>query len=569
MAIIEGSLITPMGIFKRGLLAGKAPEESMRSGMFGAMLPIDSTEGSFTSGQPIIRVPLYYNGEMMRTYFEDYYNRIWFIPSVVDFGPITANTSTTVYIWNSHLRPVSLNQIIPSDDPSVHVVDLNTPATIRPLGTLVFDVAVDGDGQPSINSETRFQFEPFEIKNLRVTGVRARLWDFMPSWKEGFEVTLEYRSDIITSRSGREQRRALRQLPRKSISFTTMAHDERFRRFVRHMSVWQQRSTVMPEFSRSVHTTAPLTSGQGSIAVDETPFWLRAGALVAIMTREMSILRTISGVVGNLVSFTSAISGEWPAGTRIFCAHGGRLSPSLQGSQVTNRTLMVNASFDVDPGSEDWPEPPAPDVTYRGREVMLKRPNWSSPLNPEFQATIEQVDYGVGRTATFTPVLFNDRVHKAEYLGIDREDVEDYVNFFRRQYGQVGEFFMPTFTEDLSMMKPSPEGGATMRIAGTGTADDYREGLVYRDLIIFLSDGTYLIRRIHDIYAVDDVVGKDTIIQVTENFPVDLNPSTVRQICWLPLWRLISDGLTITFVSDEAAQLSMNMKTLEHLGAEG
>lgn len=569
MATFPGALPIPSLTFPHGATSANLPTEGLPVGPYGVIGAMGADAGAFHSSQPLDFLDSLFPGAQMRSYFHDYYERVWFVPTTVDFGPLTATTSKPVYLWNAHLRPTTLNEILLPEDQSISLSGLTTPTTFNALGGAFFDVWADANGQPSIDDTFVFNFLPAETVSLRTVGTRSRLWEFPPNWSEPFEVTLEYRSEIVTSRSGKEQRRALRQTPRKSFSFNSLVHEERFRRFIRHMSVWQQRSTVVPEFSRSTHLAMPLDAGFSSAIVESVPAWLTVGRLVVLMSRERSLLRTIEGVSGNTISFSSSIEGDWPVGTRIFSAASGRLSPQLQGTQHTNRTATVALRFSADPGVEQWADPAQPTVMHLGREVMLKRPNWGSAPSPEFAAVIEQVDYGVGRIDNFLPVTFNDRLHKAEYLGIDRNDVDEYVDFFRRQYGQVGEFFMPTFTEDLRIMVPSPASTANLRIEGPGTADDYMNGTVYRDLIVFLADGTFLTRHVQSIYQVDDPIGNDSIIQVTEPWPVELNDQTVRQICWMPLWRLVSDSLTIQYVTDEAAQIAINMKTLEYNDAEG
>lgn len=568
MVTVPGALPFPANLFPVAQNTIK-PTLGLVVGEHGVLHAQVADYGAFYVEQPVNFLPRNYIGARMRSYFEDYYERVWFVPTSLDFGPITATTSKQVYVWNAHLRPTTLNQITMPDDMTITLSGLTTPTTFHALGGAFFDVWVDANGQPSIDDEFTFQFLPVETVKLRTVGIRSRLWEFPPNWDNGFDVTLEYRSEIITSDSGKEQRRALRQTPRKSFSFNSLVHEDRFRRFIRHMSVWQQRSTIVPEFSRTARLADPAYNGFSSVSVETVPDWLKQGSLICLMDRQRALLRTVEGVSGNVVSFSSSIEGDWIAGSRLFSASSGRLATSIQATQHTNRTATVALTFNADPGVEDWTDPAEPAVMHLGREVFLKRPNWGSSVSPEFAAVIEQVDYGVGRIDNFLPILFNDRLHKAEYLGVDVDDVREYSDFFRRQNGQVGEFFMPTFTEDLVIKVPSPASTANLRIEGSGTSDDYVNGTVYRDLIVFLDDGSYLLRHVQSIYQVDDADGNDSIIQVTEPWPIELSQYNIRQICWMPLWRLASDSMTIQYVTDEAAQFALNMKTLEYNDAEG
>ncbi|MBK3745244.1 hypothetical protein G3A39_39355 [Paraburkholderia aspalathi] len=569
MVTVPGALPFATGKFKLGVTSVRLPTDGLGLGPWGALKSLDGDVGAFISSQPANFLPRGYRGALMQSYFNDYYNRVWFVPTSLDFGPITTTSSKRVYLWNAHTRPTTLDEIVLPDDESITISGISTPATFKPLGGAYFTIWAAGDGQPSIDATFRFTFSPLEVVRLRTTGVRSRLWDFPPNWSSPYEVSLDFLSEIITSNSGKEQRRAIRQTPRKGFSFNSLVHGEKFRRFIRHMSVWQARSTVIPEFNRSTHLEIDLHAGQSGALVTKVPDWLVPGRLVVMMDKERSILRTIDAVVGNSISFSSTIDGEWPKGSRIYSAAAGRLGTQLQGTQHTNRAMSVGLRFAVDAGREEWPSAGVPDVMHRGREVFLKRPNWQGSPTPEFTSVIDKVDYGWGRDDNFLPVDFNTRYHKGEYLGINTDDVESIINFFRRQYGQVGEFFMPTFTEDLEFKYDAPLGTANIRVDGFGTADDYVAGTVYRDLVVFLNDGSYLLRSVQSIYQVSDHLGDDSVIQVATPWPLDLNVNNIRQVCWMPLWRFATDGLTIQYVTNEKAQIALSMKTLEYHPGEG
>ncbi|MEL4071748.1 hypothetical protein WKW50_16510 [Ochrobactrum sp. GPK 3] len=541
------------------------PTEGLPLGIWGVMTPDHDIFGSRQLNQPINFLPRNYDGDVQRTYFHDYYNRVWFVPTAVDFGPITTTTSKQVFIWNAHVSRVTLTEVAMPDDATLSITGLTLPRTFNALAGTYFTMWVAADGDPSIDGVFSFMFSPTETITLRAVGIRSRLWEFMPNWNDGYEVVYNFSSEIITSDSGKEQRRAIRQTPRKQISFSSLVNEQSFRKFIRHMSVWHGRSTIMPEFDRSVHLSSDVFDGQSSLRVDAAPDWLVAGRLVVVTDKVRFMLRTVEGVSGDIVSFTSTVDGDWLAGTRLFSAVSGRLATSITGTQHTNRTATIAVTFDAAPGVETWPDFGTAKVVHRGREVLLRRPNWGSPPSPEFTSALTQVDYGAGLIDNFLPITFYDRVNKAEYLGLNTDDVTEIIKFYLRQYGQVGEFFMPSFTEDLLVSQVSAAGTSNLRMAGPGTAQDYVDGTVYRDLIVFMQDGTYHMRHVSSIYTVDDAIGNDSIIQVDSPWPVELTPDNIRQICWMPLWRFISDGLTVSYVTNQVAQVAQSMKTLEYM----
>jgi hypothetical protein len=130
--------------------------------------------------------------------------------------------------------------------------------------------------------------------------------------------------------------------------------------------------------------------------------------------------------------------------------------------------------------------------------------------------------------------------------------------------GQQTEFYMPTYTDDIELGYDLIATTAVMRILGPEFAGDYKDDIVYKDLIIFLEGGSYLIKTVQQIYAVDDPTGNDSIIQTTTPFSADISLDSIRQICWMPQWRMGSDTLSLSYVTDEVCQFQITMKTVPY-----
>ena len=538
-----------------------------------AVLGDEVIGGSFVVNLPASRPPtLNYDGVVQFAFFDDFYNRVWFIPSTVDFGPITSATSKNVMMWNANLHTVTLESIdLPLDD-SLSYGGLTLPLVIKALAARTVSIGVAADGDIEVSGTFTFHFDDDSVGFIPVSGVRSRVWAFSPSWASGVEVSIEYLTEVITSRIGKEQRIAGREEPRMEITFTSFANDYNFRKFLRQMTSWQNKTTLMPDFSHSIYLAETALEGDDVITFDSVDDWMVPDRVLIFMNANPSssefIVRKVESVVGNVVTLTASIDRDWPKGTKVYPAYTGRLGTQIGATQHTNRLIEANITFKAEPGFELWSNAGDAPLTYLGRELFLTKPDWSQSISPEFQAVMETIDYGIGRTTHTLPQEFGDRYHKATYTEMNRQSADDIVRMFRRQLGMQGEFFMPTFVEDLRLKLPAPIGTIGLRVEGVDTYKDYGTSTVYKNLIIFLKDGTYELCNVNDILLISDTDGDDSIISLTDALSRTVNPVDVMQICWLPLWRFVSDGLVAKWLTDEVAQIDLNMKTLEFVEAE-
>lgn len=531
----------------------------------GLYVPNDQQAGGFTSNLPSAVLSSSLGGAAQPCFLQDYYNQIHFIPRFVDFGPIASEVTVPVVIWNAHLSDVTLNTITEAGLPDVSIAGASLPRLFKPLKLRTYNVTAAATGTPQVAGTYTFAFDITSFV-LVVDGLRAKLGFFQPNWRDSYRVTYEYRSEIFTSRSGKEQRRALRTTPRKTIEFTTTLKFNTLRKFNQDLAVWQNRLFIIPEVPRQVAFADVLGLNVLSTTLEYMPDWVVPDAVVILSYKDRLDTRKIAAVDGLDVTFVTA--GEaWPAGTLMHPALNGFLASEVTATNVTNAVAEVAITFNVKAGSEAVIDPPAAPTTFNGREVFLLPSNWTTPQQVTYRTVLEQVDYQRGLTEEFRPVPFNTLVVQSAFTGRNFDSVNAIVDFFKRLKGQRGEFYRPTEQADLDFVQ-AVSGSHNLRVAGLDAFENYDESTVYSSLCILLVDGTRLFRSVSAISTVNDELGEDSVLALATTFPATLTAAQVSRISWMPVCRLASDQLVIEWVTNAVGQTQLTIQTLEELTAE-
>lgn len=529
--------------------------------------------GAFSRSQPIVFLPRTIASSVVRrTTFDDYYNRIWLLPALLDLGSVSNTQTSQFTIWNAYLQPLQIASIGLPSDTSLALGGASVGMAFKALQQRTALLTAAQEGDPSIAAVFTFTFDNADYATLSVIGTRARFWEFAPNWDDGVDVTFEYRSEIITSYTRKEQRIANRQTARKKLEYQSIVPQHVYRSMLGFMNSNQNRLTMVPEYSRGAHLAVEALGGSSFIEVEEAVDWLVVDHTVVLyqggIAGYRADLRKIIAVVGNTAELGATLDGDWPTGSKVYPVVSGYLPNSISASMLNNNTARIAIALDVLPGSEPVIDYGVPEEIYDGREVFLKRPDWSGTPTVGFEAIRDQVDYGYGRIDNFFPVPFNYRTSKVTYLGRDREDAEAFIRFFHRQMGQIGEFFMPTYTEDMIMKGTAETEGFTLRVEGLSVFQAFADSDVYRHVILFFVDGTHLIRRIDTIGQISDLSGDDSVLVMTESWGEDFAAEDIVLVCWLPLWRFSSDNLIVSWVTDGVAQFAVNMTSLEYVPQE-
>lgn len=398
--------------------------------------------------------------------------------------------------------------------------------------------------------------------------VDAPLLDFPVHWGDPYLITYEFKTDMVVSRSGREQRRALRSSPRKSIEYKVVLHQTERQRFLRTLSGYHHQMLRIHEATRFIFLTEDVSDGSDHCTVSEAPDWLAVGAAVVLAFDRRTTHLEVSAILGDQVWFTQTIDGTWPAGSKLHPVLNGNLARQIRAPQITNNLATASFSFDVDPASEPVVEPFEDPEMFYDREVFLTKPNWIDDVNWTYEHEIETVDYGRGRIARFLPIQFETGLYEATYLSRTAEDADRLRRFFHRMMGQAGEFYMPTWNEDMTPRSVVFKDSNTIRVVGRETFDVYEIDTVNRALVIFLRNGTYVFGKVMSVQLFSDSLGVDSIIEVQDPWPTDINLTDVLMICWMPVWRFATDSLTLEWISDSVAQTKLSLKTLEALAVD-
>ena len=105
----------------------------------------------------------------------------------------------------------------------------------------------------------------------------ARVWPFGYSRLTPVVVERAYRTSIINSGAGREQRRALRERPRKTTRFGIIVAHDCYRAFMRELHRYQAVTFALPDWTRKTQTTSTLANGANSLSVGALEDWAAVG----------------------------------------------------------------------------------------------------------------------------------------------------------------------------------------------------------------------------------------------------------------------------------------------------
>ncbi|WP_262198836.1 hypothetical protein [Serratia ficaria] len=320
-------------------------------------------------------------------------------------------------------------------------------------------------------------------------------WLMEPDWTGGVTETLEWKTDVLQSPTGAEQRISRRLSPRRMFEFGILAGDVD-RQWLEN-AVWQAGGSewAMPVFPDVTSLQLSVTAGATQLRVDTTGRDFSVGGTVLLKNAESmsspAALVTISGIAPDSLTLSQPLAAGWLAGTAVYPVRPAvltdppafpRITGALASAQVRFRIAEHNA-FSATTGP----------ALYRGHPVLETEADWSESLTGEYQRLLIELDNGSGVPARLDTARrpFYLQRHTWSLMGRSEQFALRQLMYHLR--GRQRALWVPSQNDDFT-----PAGdltGNTLSVIRCGFSE---MGVVpgRRDLRILLADGRSIYRRV-------------------------------------------------------------------------
>lgn len=504
-------------------------------------------QAALTTHWPVEANGLAIAGQRMRAHVDDWYYRIHINPQQLDLGNVVSAQTSPVYLWNAFLEPRTLSDITGLDE-GIEVSGQPDPPLLFPaLQELVWQLTVTPDGQPVLDTVIAWEFDNGRSAGLRVTANRIIAWTFVPDWADGVTERLISATDILQSESAAEQRRALRQAPRREFEAPMYVEGRERQMLDLALHGWSSRTWAMPLWHEIQLLLVGVPAEAMFIPCATVHLDFRVGGLAMLRGEWAFASETveIESIQANGLQLKRATQSAWPAGTRLYPVRSAQLlsEPSL--TRLTDTAISADVHFLVVEPS-DWPAV-MPASIYRGHPVYDIRPDESEDLTRTLSRLLLTLDNGSAMPLTTDTANRGLAVVGHRWVDLGRAARAALRSFIYAMHGRQKAVWVPTHADDLTLIDLVSAVATTINVAYCGYTRFASAKPGRRDIRIELFDGTVLLRRITgsselsveiEQLAIDNVLGRQVA------------PSDVARISWMSLMRFDSDTQTIEHQTD-------------------
>lgn len=500
--------------------------------------------------------------QKLGAYLDDYYNRIHIIPVLIDLGNVSSTQGFSVTVWNAYMTPQKVTDVTGQKN-GVSVIP-PAPLTYEIPGLLEtsWGVNVDNNGEPVIDECLNWIFQSAQAPVVYITGSRVVMWPFVPDWSEPVQERLEWATDIISSSTGAEQRRALRISPKRALSARFLVYKNERTHFDLLLAgngsgqwslpLWDQMQTLREDAAKGTTEILCETAGRE----------FRPGLVLIIRGADVSDIFSIETaaidlVLADRIRLQRPLQNAWPAGTRFYPAVAGRIvsQPTLE--RVTDQIGTTSVTFELVERS-DW-NAELPNIRYRGFPVFENTPDESTNLTNQYLRIIQTLKSTPGFDYVRDSAKAGFMAQGHAWFLYGAQEVSDFKKLVYALRGCQVPVWVPTFTDDLRLERTSSNDILFIQKVGLSRFGFDKVGK--RDIRIERTSG---LTTYHRITAATELNATTERLEIEPILSDILTPDNVGRICFMALSRLDSDVVNINHEMDAAglAKVSLVWRSL-------
>lgn len=503
---------------------------------------VSSPVGAHPPGKP-------QDNHVQVTMHQDFHYRVWAIPNEMSLRNPALGVNIPIKLWNTWPFPPTNTYVATSLlDLTGVTADILPGTLIRSFGYPTVNLQLNTDAGLKMNGLVQFEFVQ-GVGFLRLIVERASVVPVVPDAPVTEKWT--WRSQVMVSENGTEQRVSLSPAPRKTTDFNlTVIYPDEANSVIKQLFGDSASAIVLPQYQYLAGLKFDAAVSSTVVVAPIAPGDLRPGSSVLIVDNRSGVseLNTVTSVVApDIITLDTPLASNFRRGSWVVPAFATFLNrrTEFERSPADGYAKLSTQAVDADIQSP-FVRPEAMVVlpTFNGLPLLEDRPIVvGGSVGAVYDSGINRLDYG-GKLTVIAPWSHTQVELAREYL-LDRffspTDLDRWRSFFDYTRGRTKPFYTPSFRPDLAPGEIPAEGAGQIKLSDNSYSSVFFGKTVFDQVAIYTAGGVHYTSILS---ASADEFNIDTITFAT---PLPFGPewTDIERISFLMRCRMASDEVEL------------------------
>lgn len=505
-------------------------------------------------------VVAYQAGDYIEEFGGDFYDRIHYEFLELNLGNLLGVQERFLSVWNAYRRTRVIEAIQFSEFDGIQFSGVTPPTLYAPLEIRTYTINVSLDGPAVIAATVTFDWDENEAQPIEIVGNRIITWSWQPDWQQGLVERLEWKTDVLQSYRGQEQRRAVRRAPRRFCEFKVGVNEDERRIMETALWGWGARIWAMPLWWDGCDTTAPAGVGSTQIYCPALTRDFQPNE-PAILYKDWQTYETVevAAALEDHVELARPTVLFWPEGTRIYPARAARIDGSVSLERWDGAATFQRMRWQFEAAADYTAN--AGTATHNGYPVLELQPNWVNQPSLEYERKLAIFDSMVGRRSIEDEALIPFTIQRQKHTFVNRQEIDAWRKRLYAMRGKQCAMYVPTWTQDLEVVAIIQSNALAIDVQKTNYASLIAQDAGRKNIRIKLNSGQVFYRSIAGSVEVNPTTER---ININAALGIEVQPSEVESVMFMSLARLDADAIEMAWWSGDVCESSIAIRTFNH-----
>ena len=500
----------------------------------------------------------YFNGMA----YNLFYYRMILPKTTYDFGIITGDKVEKFTVFNGYPNEVVLNSISLRNLSGVEIRSESgtLPIRIPPFRSVDLRILLSSQGSSKLDGSFVMRFSNGDTLSVNIRGSRLILWNIRPNWTNTIKEQFEYKTDVLTSYNKKEQRRGFMTQPRRRYSYVANPNANVLMNLRNIIHGWHDKPFMLPIWWQPAKLERVTRQGSKQIILtdNEQYDFVKGGSLVLWIDEFTNEVCEIKEINGNRIEFDAPVSRDYyPLNTTVYPCVQTRLNDEFELTNLTSTAgeLHIEMNAVMQAMRIKMPDDLQADATFKGIEVLERKPNWADDVSETYNGAFGVLDYGYGVRQYYSRNVPSLVVRKMEFLAANISEIRWWKAFIQRQKGALKSFIVPTHTFDAILVDDVAVNATQLVFRDDYLSTVVKESAERKYLRVKTAEKVYYF-TIKSLRNSADTV----VVTLNETVPELIRAKDVQHIQFMQRMRFASDNVEIEYVTRKVAKLSLSLQ---------
>lgn len=374
------------------------------------------------------------------------------------------------------------------------------------------------------------------------------VWMFPPNWETPIVERLEWRTDILSSETGYEQRVSRRITPRRYFEAQFLIQSSDRQAFEILVATKGAQVWLIPVWQDVTRLTATASVGTDTLALDTR--WREFTVGEAVIIRGQKLNSWEAGIIiaktDTSLQLSANLEATWTrTGCYVYPAKLARINLPITARKKTDRAVDVTVPWQLEQANN---HPSGTTLaTFLSYGVFDTKPDDSEDMEFSYERFLSVLDNDLAIADVLDTASQGFVVQSHRWLFEGREKSNQFRQLLTYLRGRGVAVWLPTFMEDFTLVENATSGDTLITVKNVGYTAFSARRVGRQDVRVELKDGTIFHRHINSSAILD--ADRETLtfsVALANTF----TPHQVKFISFMQLSRMTEDAVEITHPTD-------------------